>query len=117
MRKAILFFSVTVILMGNCFADRDDRYREMDRRPHPDAHWHSNEGWLVPALIGGAIVYGAMEASQSAPPVQAQTYPQTVPQTTYNIQPAQPQQPPVGYHYEQMLDPNCNCSRVFLVRN
>jgi len=26
---------------------------------HPKPHWHHNHNWVVPALIGGAVVYAA----------------------------------------------------------
>ncbi len=26
---------------------------------HHHRHWHSNYGWVVPAVIGGAVVYAA----------------------------------------------------------
>jgi hypothetical protein len=29
------------------------------RHGHHNRHWHSNHGWVVPALIGGAVVYAA----------------------------------------------------------
>lgn len=57
-------------------------------------------GWVAPALIGGAIVYGATRPV-SPPPV---VYQQQLPP------------PPYGYHYEQILDANCNCYRWVLVQ-
>lgn len=63
-------------------------------------HGHSSWGWVAPAIIGGAIVYGATRPSP--PPVVYQ-------------QPALPP-PPYGYHYEQILDANCNCYRWVLVQ-
>jgi hypothetical protein len=71
-------------------------------RPYPH-HGHGGArgwGWVAPALIGGAIVYGATR--QYAPPpvvIQQQLPP-----------------PPYGYHYEQILDANCNCYRWVLVQ-
>lgn len=63
-------------------------------------HGHSSWGWVAPAIIGGAIVYGA---TRSAPPPVV--YQQPV------LPPA-----PYGYHYEQILDANCNCYRWVLVQ-
>jgi hypothetical protein len=71
-------------------------------RPYPH-HGHGGArgwGWVAPALIGGAIVYGVTRPS--SPPVIYQT--QSLPP------------PPYGYHYEQILDANCNCYRWFLVQ-
>ena len=114
MRRIILVSLVFLTLASGAFADRDriERREEFDRRPHPDARWHSDAGWLVPAIIGGALIYGAAN-SQPRPPAIIQQ-PQ---QQYYPIEPNQPQQPPMGYHWEQILDGNCNCYRIVLVRN
>ena len=64
-------------------------------------HGHSSWGWVAPALIGGAIVYGA-------------TRPAAPPPVVYQTQPLPPA--PYGYHYEQILDANCNCYRWVLVQ-
>jgi hypothetical protein len=63
-------------------------------------------GWVAPAVIGGAVVYAA-----TRPPVVIQQQPVVVqqPQTVY--------QPPYGYHWESVLDANCNCYRNVLVPN
>ena len=37
---------------------------------HHQRHWHSNHGWVVPAIIGGAVVYAA---TRPAPVVQQPT--------------------------------------------
>lgn len=72
-------------------------------RPYPH-HGHGGGygwGWVAPALIGGAIVYGATRPA-NPPPVVYQTQ---------QLPPA-----PYGYHYEQILDANCNCYRWVLVQ-
>lgn len=72
-------------------------------RPYPH-HGHGGArgwGWVAPALIGGAIVYSA-------------TRPAAPPPVVYQTQPLPP--PPYGYHYEQILDANCNCYRWVLVQ-
>ena len=63
-------------------------------------------GWIAPALVGGVIGY---ELSK--------------PNTVY-VEPApvivqQPiiQQPPVGYHWQQMIDPQTNTQKIVLVPN
>jgi hypothetical protein len=63
-------------------------------------------GWVAPAVIGGAIVYGA-----TRPPVVIQQQPVIIqqPPVTY--------QAPLGYHWESVLDANCNCYRNVLVPN
>lgn len=72
-------------------------------RPYPH-HGHGGArgwGWVAPALIGGAIVYGA-------------TRPTLPPPVVYQTQPLPPA--PYGYHYEQILDANCNCYRWVLIQ-
>jgi len=63
-------------------------------------HYNNQWGWVAPALIGGAIVYGI--SRQTPPPVIYQ----------------QPTLPPApyGYRYEQILDANCNCYRWVLIQ-
>ena len=78
--------------------------REREMRPHPDAHWHSEGGWLLPAIVGGALVY---EANQYARP----------PARVFQIQPGQPQLPPPGYHWAQINDASCQCVRIVLMPN
>jgi hypothetical protein len=72
-------------------------------RPYPH-HGHGGArgwGWVAPALIGGAIVYGV---TRPAPP----------PTVIYQPQPLPPA--PYGFHYEQILDANCNCYRWVLIQ-
>jgi hypothetical protein len=114
-KKTILLGFILLIFNSAVFADRDRDYRgHFDRRPHPDARWHDDAGWLVPAIIGGALIYGVIN-SQSSTPAPVQQQPQT--QQYYPIEPGQTQQAPMGYHWEQILDASCNCYRVVLVKN
>ena len=65
-------------------------------------------GWVVPAVIGGLIVYGA-------------TQPRTVvvqqPVPVYTPPPPPQYQAPYGYHWEAILDGNCGCYRSVLIPN
>jgi hypothetical protein len=72
---------------------------------HHGHYGHSGHGWgwVAPALIGGAIVYGATRPA-----------PQPQPQVIYTPQALPPA--PYGYRYEQILDANCNCYRWVLVQ-
>lgn len=63
---------------------------------YPSRHYN----WIAPALISGAVVY-------------AVTRPPVVQQPSVVVQP----QVPYGYHYENILDANCNCYRTVLVPN
>jgi hypothetical protein len=74
-------------------------------------HWnhhgyHNRYEWVAPLVIGGAVGY-ALTRQQPVivqrPPVVY--YPNTQPTVPY------------GYHYEQILDANCNCYRMVLVLN
>ena len=113
MKKILFIALIAASFSSTVFADRDrlERRQDYQYRPHPDARWHSDAGWLIPAIIGGVLIYGVVN-SQPRPPVVVQPPPQY-----YPIEPNQPQQPPIGYHWEQILDGNCNCYRVVLVGN
>ena len=114
MKKIILLVLLTITFATSAFADRDrgERRDEFERRPHPDARWNNDAGWLLPAIIGGALVYGVVN-SQPRPAVISQQ-PQ---QQYYPVEPNRPQTAPQGFHWEQILDANCNCYRVVMVRN
>lgn len=62
----------------------------------PAPIYQPSYGWVVPTIIGGVIGY---EIARSQQPVIVQN-------------PA-----PYGYHYENVLDANCNCYRTVLVRD
>ena len=68
---------------------------------HHYGHHHGGNWWVAPAIIGGAaIVGGALyQHRQQPPPIY------------------QPQMPPYGYHFETIVDYNCNCYRTVLVPN
>ena len=67
-------------------------------------------GWVAPA-VGGLIVGGLVGA--------ALAYPYNAPAPVYSqpapvyVDPAVP----YGYHYQTMVDPNCNCYVTVLVPN
>jgi hypothetical protein len=77
-------------------------------------YYRHGGGWIGPALIGGVIGYELSRPRYYEPPV---VYVQPSPTVVYT-QP-QPTQyaPPPGYHYQQILDPNCNCYKIALVPN
>jgi hypothetical protein len=80
---------------------------QAQHRPYPHHHRHHSGGhgwgWVAPALIGGAIVYGM---TRPVPPPQP---------TVIYVPPGYPPAP-YGYHYEQLLDANCNCYRWVLIQ-
>jgi hypothetical protein len=84
---------------------------QADRWRHGGGHyyWHPGYGWVAPVVVGGAIVYAA-----TRPPVVIQQ-PMYIQQTYPPAQPTYP--PPAGYHWEAILDANCNCYKTVLVPN
>ena len=83
------------------------------------AQWHHHGGyyrggcygcgWVAPLIIGGAIGYEINRANQPViiqqPPVIIQQ-----PQTYGEL-------PPVGYHWQEMIDPQTNTKKIVLVPN
>lgn len=80
---------------------------QAQHRPYPHHRHHPGGlgwGWVVPAIVGGAVVYGVTRPA--APPPQP---------TVIYLPPGYPP-PPAGFHYEQILDANCSCYRWVLIQ-
>jgi len=88
-----LLFSLTTTL---AWAGGPHRHRHYH---HGYNHWH----WVAPALISGAVVYGLTRPVPPPSPVYYVQQPTVLPP------------PPFGYHYQQILDANCNCYRWVLI--
>ena len=76
-------------------------------------------GWVAPA-VGGLILGGVVGAALAAPyyspaPVYVQPAPVYIQPDPIYVQPQT--SVPYGYHYQQMLDPACNCYKTVLVPN
>ena len=71
---------------------------------HGHSHGYGGWGWVAPAVISGAIVYGMTRPTPPQPAPNVIVVPPNYPP------------PPQGYHYEQLLDANCNCYRWVLVQ-
>jgi len=69
--------------------------------------------WVAPALIGGVIGY---ELSRPSTVVVEQP-PVVYAQPPVVVTPSVVQQPPVGYHWQQMIDPQTNTQKIVLVPN
>ena len=67
---------------------------------HHGYRGHGHAGWVAPLVIGSVVGY-AIATRPQPQPIIVQQYP--------NV--------PNGYHYEQILDANCNCYRLVLVPN
>ena len=70
-------------------------------RFHHHGHHHGarHAEWIAPLVIGSVATY-------------VLTRPQQVVVQQPSVPPA-----PYGYHYENILDANCNCYRLVLVQN
>lgn len=72
-------------------------------------HGGYSGGWVAPFVFGS--IAGAVIAREAQPVIIQQP-----PIIVTNPQGAVIQ-PPYGYHYENILDANCNCYRLVLVQN
>ena len=95
MKKIVTVLFLTMTVVSTAPADRW-------RYGGGHYYYHPSYGWVVPAVIGGAIVYEA-----TRPPVYIQ---QSAPLPPAFLQPA-------DMHWEAILDANCNCYRTVLVPN
>lgn len=96
-------------------------------RQHNNHFRNHNNGaeWLVPAIVGGLIVYGATRPETvvvQPPPVYVQPVaPVYVPRNEYNEPPLTDRRPPEVYYApapryieRTLYDQNCSCYRKFL---
>ena len=106
MRKILSLFVLTLMLTASseacCY--RGGYYH----------HGYYGNGWVAPALIGGVIGY------ELARPNTVVVEPP--PQVVYTQPPMVVQQPgyappPVGYHYQQMVNPQTGQYQLVLVPN
>jgi len=79
---------------------------------HHGGYYHGGYGcggcWVAPAIVGGVIGY---ELSRPAPViVEQQPVIVQQPQTVVQV-------PPVGYHWQEMIDPQTNQKKIVLVPN
>jgi hypothetical protein len=95
--KSILIASL-ILVSGISQANPNFRHHHGHRGHAP------NVDWIVPLVIGGVVVH-------------AITQPRAQPIIIHQSPNIQPQPAPYGYHYENILDANCNCYRLVLVQN
>jgi hypothetical protein len=93
-----------------------------------NAQWHHHGGyyrggcygcnWAAPAIIGGVIGYELNRPHYEQPVIiqQPPVYVTPSPATVY-VQPAGAMPPPTGYHYQYMIDPATNQTKIVLVPN
>ena len=104
---------VLLALSGLAQADGPGGFRHYERGYY-EPHYRTGGDWVAPALIGGIIGYELNRPRYEPAPVIVQR-PVIVqqPPVVYSAGPV----PPLGYHYENLLDANCNCYRTVLVQN
>jgi hypothetical protein len=71
----------------------------------PNHGYHNRYDWVAPLVIGGVVGYVITRPQPVIVQQPTVVYPNTQPSVPY------------GYHYEQILDANCNCYRLVLVQN
>jgi len=107
MKKLIIGLIICAGLSTSLNSFADHWHHEDERWHHGGGHyvWRDNLGWVLPSVIGGLIVYEAIT--------------QPVAPNGVVIQPviANPPPSPYGYHWEALLDANCNCYKTVLVPN
>ena len=75
---------------------------------HGGGYYHPY-GWVAPALVGGVIGY---ELAQPRTVIVEQQPPIVIQQPSVQLSP-----PPVGYHYQQMVNPQTGQYQLVLVPN
>lgn len=97
MKKILLALVLSLGLTSTAFADGH----------HGGYYRGGGNYWVAPLIIGGAVGYALSQPRT--------VYVQPQPQVVYVPQPQVVT--PYGYHYENLLDANCNCYRTVLVPN
>jgi hypothetical protein len=102
MKKLIVAFLLIGAGMGACTV------QAQGMRHHHGGYYGG--GWIAPALIGGVIGYELSRPRYEPPPVVYTPAPVVIQPQPYLYA------PPVGFHWEQILDAHCNCYRLVLVQ-
>jgi hypothetical protein len=97
MKKLIITMIASLGLVTGTSQAEPNHYRGYGYREHTD--------WLAPLVIGGVVGYALTRPQQVIIQQPQVVYPNPYPPVPY------------GYHYEQLLDANCNCYRMVLVQN
>ena len=84
--------------------DHSFNNHDMRHRPHPQAVWRGNEGWILPAIFFGSIL--AIEANRQPVVVQQPV----IVQQPFIVEPVQP-----VYKYVRAYDPSCSCYKQVLI--
>jgi hypothetical protein len=108
MKKLLLSFLLIGAGMGACTVQAHEGFRGFHDRC---CYRGGGMGWVAPMAIGGIIGY-----ELSRPQVYVQP-PVVVQPPVYISQQPYYQAPPVGYHWQEMIDPQTNTTKIVLVPN
>lgn len=97
--KRIAFITALLLSSVTFAGTHNDYYRAKSHTPV----YHSGVGWVLPVLVGGAIVYQLLNQSVQQPSV---VYVQPAPQAPQPIYIEQPQ-----YERKMLWDQACQCYR------
>lgn len=105
MKKLLAVLLLTAIGTANA-----DGFRHGGHHGHHGGYPPNN--WVAPFVIGSIVTYAL-----TRPPVVVAEPPQVIYVPTGPAPVSYSATPPFGYHWEQVLDANCNCYRVVAVPN
>ena len=102
--KRIMALAIAATISGSVLAD----HRGYNRHSRP--HYNSHQ-WVVPALIAGAVIYGATQYSPPTPPVQY------IERPIYYEIPSSAIVEVNGalYNRKSLYDPACRCYKSVLI--
>lgn len=112
--KKLALFLLMLSISSTAIADEHHHGHHGHHGGYDGGHRGGNNDWILPAIIGTAIVGGAMyEYGRPTPPPTYYYPPAPVYQQAPPIYPAVP----YGYHQQSVFDPSCNCYKYALVPN
>ena len=112
--KKLALILLMLSISSTAIADEHHHGHHGHHGGYDGGHRGGNNDWILPAIIGTAIVGGAMyEYGRPTPPPTYYYPPAPVYQQAPPIYPAVP----YGYHQQSVFDPSCNCYKYALVPN
>jgi hypothetical protein len=107
--KRIISLALAATISGSVLADHRGHTRHS--RPHYDRHYNSHQ-WVVPAIVAGAIVYGATRYYSPPPPpvqyVERPIYYEIPSSAIVEVNGAL-------YNRKSLYDPSCRCYKSVLI--
>ncbi len=112
--KKLALILLMLSISSTAIADEHHHGHHGHHGGYDGGHRGGNNDWILPAIIGTAIVGGAMyEYGRPTPPPTYYYPPAPVYQQAPPIYPAVPYE----YHQQSVFDPSCNCYKYALVPN